>query len=163
MPDHVWMCLNMPKYVTIRLNSLKSDRMVFVLHFPINHFSTWMHGYLFQRLHKTRISIKVHVAFFFKKNFFFSALVKSIWFAFCLRLNGFTSNTTNLMLLLGAEGAGANKFEFKSKIANKQHSVCNCTEINGEKLYWHAFLKSYTKMMLEMTRINGYMRCFWVW
>ena len=162
MPGHVWMCLNMPKYVTICLNSLKSDRMVFVLHFPINHFFTWMHGYLFQRLHKTRISIKIHVAFFFKEKKF-SALVESIWFAFCLRLNGFTSNTTNLMLLLGAEGPGANKFEFKGKIPNKRHSVCNYTEINGEKLYWHAFLKSDTKMMLEITRINRSMRCFWVW
>ena len=64
-----------------------------------------MHGYLSQRLHKYIRNMKEHVAVFFEeKNVIFSTVVGNTSIVFCLRLNVFTSRTTNLLLPLGDWG-----------------------------------------------------------
>ena len=90
----VWLCLNMPEYVW--MNMPKSAWMAFVLIFPLYSMFSWMHGYLFPRLHEARIhSLKEHrVAF-------------SFLFVFYFRLNSFVSEISYLLLHLWAkEGKG---------------------------------------------------------
>ena len=62
-----------------------------------------MHGYLSQRLHKYIRNMKEHVAVFFEeKNVIFSTVVGNTSIVFCLRLNVFTSKTTNYLWETGA-------------------------------------------------------------
>ena len=64
-----------------------------------------MHGYLSQRLHETIRNMKKYMAFSFEeKNVIFSTVVGNTSIVFCLRLNVFTSKTTNLLLPLGDRG-----------------------------------------------------------
>ena len=77
--------------------------IVFVIHFLFAIPSPLKRSYLFQCLHESRTySLKL---FSWRDNFF-SIVAEIIWFAFCFRLNNFSSKISNLLLLLEGQGAG---------------------------------------------------------
>ena len=66
-------------------------------------------------------SLKEHEAVFLKRQkLIFSVVAGCIWFAFCFRLNTFTSKISNLLLTSGAEGAkGRDILIYYHKVANE--------------------------------------------
>ena len=94
-----WMYLNMQKYAWLCVNMPKFAWTVFALHFLI------VIPCFIQRLHEgRRCSLKEHEAISLKReSLVFSAVVGNIRFAFCFRINIFTSKISNLLLPLRDE------------------------------------------------------------
>ena len=120
MPDYAWICLTMDKYTGICVNIPKSPWMSFVLHFPI--------------VIPCLLELLVVTYFFFnvctkleglwgcfleetKFNFLYSSWKYLICFSFQIKY--FTSNITNLLLLLRAEVTGT---PWRGPLKHKKHS-----------------------------------------
>ena len=104
MPDYVWICLNEPEYAWICLN-LPEWFLFYISPFPYlfyNSFSTWTHGYLFERLQETRRNTRLFS--WIDKIWFFLKQLEP--FVFCFRLNIFISKISNSLLPFVVEGVG---------------------------------------------------------
>ena len=106
-----WICLIIPEYASICRNTHEYAEICltgFSFTFPhCNPLSTWMHGYLFQRLHKIRSSMKKNETVFLKRQnlIFFLLQLEVFDLFFCFRLNIFTRKISKLVLPLGAVAA----------------------------------------------------------
>ena len=106
IPKYAWLSLSMPEHVWICHNMPKLPEWIFFT-FPFcNNLSARTSGYLPQRLNDTRnYSLEEHEAAFLKRqNLFFSTVTGSIWFTFWLNI--FWSKISNLLLPFEANGAG---------------------------------------------------------